>query len=224
MAKKEINYSMKNMVIGKGFERYMSERKYMMNKEDIQICKIWVLILSIILFMFYCVVCGYFIMLAIYGGALAFVMLFLYIDNVQERLSVWFVLRHTRHCLYDELIEIYKDYKNEMAMRKELAVLNAEINNKKYFSIVITVASIACGLLYMARSSLKLNGQECIIIGLGLCLLVCILLIIESRLSMYNIIKKDVLLYKIETCKNAVDSDKPKSKTKMRKNNENNGK
>lgn len=184
----------------------MEKAKFQMNDDNkarvFQKIKLGILAVGILAVIAISIMNGWYILLAIYGIVfLANVMVCIF-DN-REDFSIWHILYNTRWDLYDELNNTYADVPRNI-LQKKLAMLNAEMDSGKYFGVIYTVVAATVSILYKFETTeymvfkLWLGTEECLITGLGICLLGCVYGILQIEVGRYNSIKKDVITQKLQ--------------------------
>lgn len=164
--------------------------------------KILVLFCGVIFFVIYSIINNYSVLLSIYITFLFVNILVCFLDN-QEDISICKILWGTRFDLYDELKKLYTDPKYDIdKLQKKLIVLNAEIESGKYFSVAFSLSAAAISI-WCKDEKLEswLKTPECIITGLGICILGCICAILQIDIGRYNSIKKDVIMLELQNRK-----------------------
>ena len=164
--------------------------------------KILVLFCGFILLVIYSIINNYSVLLSIYITFLFVNILVCFLDN-QEDVSTRKILWGTRFDLYDELKKLYTDPKYDIdKLQKKLVVLNAEIESGKYLSVAFSLSAAAISILCKdEKLESWLKTPECIVTGLGICILGCICVILQIDIGRYNSIKKDVIMLELQNRK-----------------------
>ena len=164
--------------------------------------KIVVLFCGFIFLVIYSIINKYSVLLYICITFLIVNILVGILDN-QEDISMYNIFRKTRFDLYDELKKLYTDQKYDIdKLQKKLIVLNAEIESGKYFSVAFSLSAAAISILCKdEKLESWLKTPECIITGLGICILGCICVILQIDIGRYNSIKKYVIMLELQNRK-----------------------
>lgn len=184
----------------------MEKTKFQMNDDNkarvFQKIKLGILAVGILAVIAISIMNGWYILLSIYGIFFLANAMVCIVDD-QEDFSIWHILCNTRWDLYEDLKNVYVDVPRDI-LQKKLSILNAEMDSGKYFGVIYTIASATVSILYKLETSeyvvfkLWLGTEECLIMGLGICLLGCVYGILQVEVGIYNSIKKDVITQKLQ--------------------------